>query len=345
MSLAVSFPFKAFAGITTAYLRYDLEAWTRIVTSILSTVCMILALSKGYQLIAIALVQAAISVLNDFIFLAIAKYLLPSMKLAWRYVDPRRFRMLFHYSGWAFLIDAAMIAKNKSDIFFIGAFLGTSTLTVYYVAVRLVDYAVQFLMQTTNMTTPIFAAYQAREDMDELRSKLVFFLRLYFLLGCFAAYGLVLLGEPFIRIWMGDDFNYQIAYKVLCILISGGVITFIFSPLGSVLLAISRHQSLAIMGVVETLVSIAIVYVSLEMLNGDLVDVAWGVVAPFFVSRLIILPMIVHYEIRLPFVSLLQAITVSDDSRDHCISTVLVCADAGFAAEEHYRIIPFRRGS
>ena len=155
LQIALGFPFKAFAGIAAAYVRYDLTAWCRIVVKVLSTVCSVIALLHGYELLAISLVQLGASILTDIILISIAKYLHPAMRIRREFVDRETMRSLFNYSNWAFLIDITNLAKDKADIFLIGAYLGTSLLTTYYVAVRLVEYSLQFLTKATGMSTPV----------------------------------------------------------------------------------------------------------------------------------------------------------------------------------------------
>ncbi|MAL97830.1 MAG: hypothetical protein CL583_05185 [Alteromonadaceae bacterium] len=298
LTLAVEFPFKAFAGISSAYVRYDLMAWSKIIIRLCATLSTIWALLAGYKLIAIALVQLGASIVGSVVYAAIAFRLHESLRIGIRYVDATTMRTLINYSGWTFVIDLSRLAKEKAPIFFVAAYLGTSTLTVYYVAVRLVEYALQLLTKATGMSTPIFSAYHAKDDMDGLKEKLAVFLRINFLLGMFAVFGLVLLGEPLIRLWMGSSFPYTDAYGALVILICGKIASFIFAPLGSVLLAISRHRWQAFLGLGEISASLVIIFLGLAFFEAGLIAAALGASVPILIGRCLFLPWIINREIH-----------------------------------------------
>jgi len=297
LQIALGFPFKAFAGIAAAYVRYDLTAWCRIVVKVLSTVCSVIALLHGYELLAISLVQLGASILTDIILISIAKYLHPAMRIRREFVDGETMRSLFNYSNWAFLIDITNLAKDKADIFLIGAYLGTSLLTTYYVAVRLVEYSLQFLTKATGMSTPVFAASQAKGDTVDLHDKIAVFLRINMILGGFALFGLILLGEPLIRLWMGAEFEYTTAYHTLVVLVSGRMLMFLTAPMGSVLMATSRHRLQAFLGIAETLTSASLIFLLIGVLDYGIVAAAIGVSAPLFIGRAFVMPFIVQREV------------------------------------------------
>jgi O-antigen/teichoic acid export membrane protein len=308
LSLAISFPFKAFAGIATAYVRYDLMAWTRIVIKLIATACTIAALLSGYKLVAVALIQFGGSLASDFAVVAIARYLFKPLRLKRSFIDRSTIRSLAGYSGWAFLIDVTNLLKGKADIFIIAALIGTGPLTVYYVAVRLVEYSLQFLSKATGMTTPVFAGYEAKKDYEGLRSKTILFVRINLLLGAYAAYTLVLLGEPLIRLWMGEEFQFQQAYQVLTIMIMGRIVSFTFAPLNSVLMAIAKPRLMAYLIMIEAAISLPLIYLALAVLEAGIAGAGAAMVLPMFFTRSVVLPLIIQRQIDLPLLRLYRSI-------------------------------------
>lgn len=308
LSLAVAFPFKAFAGIATAYVRYDLMAWTRIAIKLIATGCTIAALISGYKLVAVALVQFGGSLLSDVATLVIARYLFKPLRLKSSFIDKATIRSLAGYSGWTFLIDLTNLLKGKADIFMIGAFIGTGPLTVYYVAARLAEYSAQFLSKATGMSTPVFAGYEARGDHESLRSKAIIFIRINLLLGAYAAYVLILLGEPLIRIWMGGEFQYHLAYNVLAIMMVGRIVGFTFLPLNNVLLAIAKPRLMAYLIMIEAIISLPLVYLALAVFELGITGAAAALALPGFFTRTIVLPLIIQKQIDLSIFRLYRSI-------------------------------------
>lgn len=307
LSLAIAFPFKAFAGIATAYVRYDLMAWTRIVIKLVATGFTIAALLSGYKLIAVALIHFCGSLASDLAVVAIARYLFKPLRLKRSFVDKSTIQSLSGYSSWAFLIDVTRLLKSKADVFIIAGLIGTGPLTIYYVATRLVEYSQEFLSKATGMTTPVFAGYQAREDHEGLRSKTILFVRINLLLGAFAAFGLVLLGLPLIRLWMGADFEYQQAYEVLSIMIVGRIVAFTFAPLSNVLMAIAKPRLLAYLSMVEAAISLVLIYLALAVFEAGITGAAAAMVLPFFVTRTIVQPLIIQRQIGLSMLRLYRS--------------------------------------
>lgn len=299
LTLAIEFPFKAFSGVSSAYIRYDIIAYFKVIIKIVSVGVTVWALLSGYKLLAVALIALGSSVLSNLIFFGIAKYLHRPLRIGYRYINKNMMLSLWSYSGWAFLIDITRIAKDKLPIFMIAAFLSTSALTVYYVALRLVEYSVTFLGKATNMSTPIFAACHARDDMEDMRAKIIVFQRINTILGFYLVYCLVLLGSPLINLWMGADFNFNEASLVLAILIVSKITAFAFSPLSSALMAISRHHWQALLGLCEVGVSALFIFIALVAFDSGLIGVALGAASPLLIGRAIILPVIANHELNL----------------------------------------------
>jgi O-antigen/teichoic acid export membrane protein len=298
-TLAIEFPFKAFAGISGAYVRYDLSAWSRIAIRLVMTGMTIWALLSGYKLVALAILQFGGSLIGNVVFFLIARHLHKPLRISWAYVNKKTMKILLNYSVWTFVMDLSQIAKNKAPIFFVAAYLGPSALAVYYVAVRLGDFALQLLTRATNMSTPVLAGYQAKGDMNAFRDKLIVFVRINFLMGLFAVYGFFFLGEPFIRIWMGPDFAYHQVYIAGVVIISGQMAAYIFAPLGSALMAISRHRWQAIINICEVAGATALIFIGLDFLKTGLIGTAIGVALPLLIGRLVFLPWAVSREIKL----------------------------------------------
>src|SRR5690606_23725923 len=107
------------------------------------------------------------------------------------------------------------------DIWFIAFYQSSAILTIYYVAVRLTEYALQFLTQATGITGPIFTEYYAKGEHQNLQESALAFIKLNIALGSTFLVGFYLVGESFIRLWMGPDFSVQSAYTCLVILALG----------------------------------------------------------------------------------------------------------------------------
>jgi O-antigen/teichoic acid export membrane protein len=171
------------------------------------------------------------------------------------------------------------------------------------VAIRLVDYAISFLTQATSMTGPIFTEYYAKEQWEELRTALVRFIRLDFVLGAVAILGFYLVGELFIRLWMGAEFPAREAWVCLVILAAGRMSVYISSPLQSLLMTFNKHRTGAMISVVETVV-IAI-SCAIFIPSHGIVGASLSVAIPTVIGRFIVLPCYCQHVFKFMSFSLL----------------------------------------
>jgi O-antigen/teichoic acid export membrane protein len=293
LNIAIGFPFKAFTGIPDAYLRYDLLSLVRVVIKILSTAALILALYLGYQLIAVAIIGLITSLVFDFVYYWIARYLYPPLKLSPSLISRERLKELSSYSAWAFIIDINRLARQKADIFVIGAFLGTSLLTIYYVSSRLADYAIQLLNRATNMATPIYIEQLTNQKFQEAKDTLFLFLRIHFILGFAMFLCFIVGGDLLIRLWMGDSFDYGLSYAILLSMFMGRTVTFSFMPFQSMMMAAGTHKYLAYLNIVETALSVSAMIIVVKVFDLGLLAIALSGAIPAVCLRIFFLPSLV----------------------------------------------------
>lgn len=309
LTIAIEFPFKAFAGIAEAFLRHDLVAASRIIVKILSTTALILALLGGYKLLAVALIALATSVLSNCAFLTIAWRVYPRIRISRRLASRALMKELGGYSAWAFAIDVSRILRQRADIFVISAMLGTAPLALYYVAVRLTDFAVTFLNRATNLITPVFVEQLANRRHEDARETLILILRINFMTGYLCLACFLVAGDYLVHLWMGAELDHKAVYAVLIPLLLGHLIVFMTNPFQSVLLANATHQVLAIMTMIETFAALLLMIALVKWFDGGLVGVAVAAMIPRLVTRLLILPLLVHRVLPLSPLRTIGAIT------------------------------------
>lgn len=295
VNIALEFPFKAFSGIAAYHMRYDLLALSRIVFKILSTAGIVWAVMSGYQLIAIALIGLLASILSNLTFYSIAKYLEPDVKLKVSYIDKAIIKSLSGYSAWVFFIDMSRMLKERGDLWIIGYLLSAAQLTIYYVALRLVDYAVQILVSAVNMTTPLITADYAKGDIKALVQKIYLFSRLNAILALITISGFVLFAQEVFQFWMGGTFDASSAYTICCIVLFGKMLAFANSPVANALMAINKPRTLSIITAGEAAVSLLATFMLVYYYG--LHGAAIGVVFPLLFTRTVLIHLYLKRDI------------------------------------------------
>jgi O-antigen/teichoic acid export membrane protein len=294
--LAIEFPFKAFAGIIGANLRYDLQTYNHIFVLLLSTTLTVLLINAGYGVITLALIQLVCAQLTNVLFYLTSKRLFPELQVRAIHFQRTLIRKMFGYSIWSFLISISDQLRLRIAPVIIGLAMTAGAVTHYYVGARFVELFMQMVFRATNIMMPLFTQYHAEKNYAALREKLLFLTKINAILAFFGGGLLVILGKPFIARWMGPD--YLDGYNVLVILTAGIVFEIIITPANNVLYAIAKHRNLAVVNIIEGVVSLVLCLVLVR--HYGIAGVALGSIIPLVAGRLVALPIIVCRQVELP---------------------------------------------
>lgn len=286
LSVALEFPFNALAGVASARLRFHQVALARTLVTLLGAALTVYAVKQGHGILGIAVVTFITARISNLLYYWICRAAFPEMTLSRRWFSPAKLRELFSYSVWAFIIAIAYQLRNNVDNFVVAAALSATMVTHYYIGARLVEFLAIMLSQATNMFVPIFTKYYSQEDDGALHEKLIFVTRINYFIALVCAGCLGILGDAFIRAWMGP--GYSDAYAVLAILLVGRMIGFANHPLNSALYAANRHSIIAKIDVVEVGFNLVLSIILVQIWG--LVGVALGTMIPLVFFRILFLP-------------------------------------------------------
>lgn len=302
-SIALEFPAKAFPGIISAYMRYDYIAKIRMLKSVVDALCIYLLVSNGYGLISMALITLVTGLISTILFIRFSLGLFKGMQFDQKLIDLSTIKEVFHFSKWVFITDFSTMLREKMDIWFVAFYLGNIALTVYYVAIRLVEYAIQFLMQATGITGPIFTELYAKNENNKLKDAVMLFLKLDVALGLVAFSGFCILGSSFIDVWMKGAVPTNESFLCLLILIVGRLSIYFTSPINSLLMTLKKHHVISWLSIIEIIIS-ALLCVLIIPVYG-IYGAAVAMTVPLIVSRLITLPFLVKRYVELELFELL----------------------------------------
>jgi len=297
LQMGLEFPFKAFAGIIGAFVRYELLSLSGFFSLILGAGLTVFFMLQGYGIIALALIGFFCSQLSNVIFYLIAKHLFPDMEIGRKHFAKERVRGLFGYSVWSFIIQMGDQLRLRIDSFVIGFFLSATQVTHYFIGARLVELFMNLTYRATNITTPVFTKYHAVGDYDQIRDKLLFLTKVNTIIAAFGGGLIIIHGKDFIQRWVGQD--YGDSYTILVILTIGIIFEIINNPTNNVLYAISKHRYLALINISEGVINLILSIVLIRYYG--IKGVAIGTVIPLIFSRIVLIPLYVCKCIDLSF--------------------------------------------
>lgn len=274
-NLAVTFPASVFIGVLRGFQRYDIDATASTIALILRSILIVLLLQKGYGIIALAWATLAFDLARLGYLFHRAYQVNPALRVARRFFDRDEMRRLFGYSSHFFLIALGNRINFFTDSIVIGIYLSVAAVTPYSIALRLVTYLRELVIEMTGVLMPAIThlhATQATEGVRELHIRATKYAALLSL-----PIGLVfwILGDFFIALWMGKRFVTQDnAHTLLHILTLGIVVHLIGTPTGSVLTGLGRQDVVARFSILQALTNLVVTLIMVKPLG--LIGVALG---------------------------------------------------------------------
>jgi O-antigen/teichoic acid export membrane protein len=303
VDVALFFPGGLFNGIMAAQVRYDLAAMLDSTKVAVRTGLILWFVGQGHGLVALAAITLATNTAERAARVAIAWRLFPRLELSLRLFDRARVGDYLRYGLASFVAEISQKVRFQLDVVVVGAVLGAASVTVYNIAARLVSYLMQVTVRGLGYMLPVFAGQAGREDWDDMRRDFLFVSKLSAVFSVTCGGGLVFVGEPFIALWIGPDYDH--AFVPLAILAVGVTVETAQMPTVHLLMAINRIGFLARLGAAEAAANLAL-SLALAWAFG-LPGVALGTTLPLLAARLGVQPAFVCRQIDLDFGRYLRA--------------------------------------
>jgi O-antigen/teichoic acid export membrane protein len=286
ISLCLTFPLRAFAGVIAANLYHYISRLINIVITIIRTLLVVYVIIAGYGLIGIATVTAMCSILSGICLIFFAFRIEDAISISPSFFRKNRVKELFGYSVYVFVGRVADILKYSVDSFVIAKFVSLGAVTHYGIALRLCDYFIKLIATIVSVTTPVFSQEEGKGDLDSIRKKFLFTTKISTYLSMFVGFMILLYGKPFIARWMGNE--YLDSYPVLFLLIIPSIIGMSQTPSSNVLYGISKHQIIAHVNIGEGVSNLILSLILVQYYG--IFGVALGTAIPQATTTIMIYP-------------------------------------------------------
>jgi O-antigen/teichoic acid export membrane protein len=249
-NLAVTLPLSLFPSVLDGLERFALKSAVRIAVLAIRTAGIVILLEGRPSLLNLGILITVCNLVEHAALAGLAFRLLP-MRFSRRLVDRATMRRVRGYSLDAFLAMVAGRACVQSGAVIVGLMVGETSVTYLGIASRLVEFAKALLRSATNTLTPAISSLEAAGDTAAIRRM---FLRgtrwvLYLILPVHL--GLIVFGQSFLTIWMGDARYAERCYGPLVILSSTLSLVIAQSIASRVLYGTGRLRGFARMALVE----------------------------------------------------------------------------------------------
>lgn len=304
ISMVISFPFKALAGILHSKLRYDLLVWLRFGVLVVSTGLTIYLLLNNYGLISLAIVGLLLSLGSDIVFFFMVKSVFPKLTISWKLFHRDTVQELFSFSIWTFIGQLSNQVRLRTNELVVAGVQSAIAVTRFSVGSRPSEIAYDFLYQATNIVQPVLTRYHVDGDHERMRSVLLFLTKINVAFGGFVGGMLLILGEPFIMRWMGEGFsNSSLVLYIIAVAMN---VEFMVNPLDNTLYAVSRPRFLAIANLVDAVANLGLsIWLGIRF---GLVGVALGTLIPMICTRFFLIVPYTCKQASLPVIIYVRCI-------------------------------------
>jgi O-antigen/teichoic acid export membrane protein len=278
-----------FEGIIVGRQRFDCASGLTIGAEGLRALLVVLVLSAGEGLVALALIQLAIGVLRMGAARQIGRRLYPEAQIRFRNWAPQSIRTIFSFSVYVMFLQASGTIIMYTDSLVISAFLPISLLTFFAIAVNLTTYARSIVRGISFTLMPMSSALEAQGMMQELRRIVLKSARLSTLMIFPIVITFMLRGSSFIGLWMGPKYA-QLSGHVLWILTIGLATHGGFGSIASTMYGLNRHKGLIPIFLTEAVANLALSIWLVQTMG--IIGVAWGTVLP----RLVVACWVLHCQ-------------------------------------------------
>jgi len=287
----VSLVSGVFGGVIAGLQRFGLLNMIENFSGGLRALAIVMMLSHGYSLQALALIHLAFSVLNGLAYGIASRRLYPELSLRLKDSSRSHLRMILSFSTYLFILNISNLLIFYTDTMIIGAFLSVSMITFFAIAGTLMSQVRVILRGITTAMTPLASSLDAHISNVGLQSTHLRASRYATMVIAPILVTFMLRGESFINLWMGDEYG-ELSGRVLLILALALLLTTGNHVSAAIMVGMGRHKGMVPIAVGEALCNLLLSILLVQSLGVE--GVAWGTAIPNIAFGILCWPWYIH---------------------------------------------------
>ncbi|HEX8817047.1 MAG TPA: oligosaccharide flippase family protein [Terriglobales bacterium] len=285
-TVSLGFPLGVFGGALEGLQKFNWLSLTQVSCNLVRTLLIVVALTHGGRLLAIALITVVLNTSAYLVYFAVVRRMI-SLRLGWEYIDRESFQHMASFGSITFIAIIAFQLRFYSDATVIGIFIGSAAITYFSIGSKLVSYSSNVTQSMSQIFTPMSSEFNATGDTERLRRVFIMGNRACALLVFPICAALLILGRSVIEVWVGAKY-VPIGYAVLAWFAIGDCTEMAQSASPKVLYGMARHRTMALVRLTEGVVNLILSIVLLRRYG--VVGVAIGTVVPQLCTNLLFMP-------------------------------------------------------
>ena len=294
-----------FNSVLAAYEQFHLARGVDLAVLALRTTAVVLLLSHGYRIAALAAVSVGAHLLAVGGYYWLAHRVHAALRLWPVMLKRERMRELSGYGLAAFISRISTKIIGQTDLIIAGAAVSLAATAVYSVGAMLVFYSDTFLGYIGTTLFPSLQRAVAREEAGDTRWLFLRTNRLRLICGLLPLVGMIVFAQPFIRLWMlGPQFDEAAVQQAAVVmqLLAGSKLLLLFTGAStSVLNAMGRVRLTASIVAVEATLNLALSLLFVLAFGWGLAGIASGTLAARLAVGTFIVPRFACTAVGVPW--------------------------------------------
>jgi len=291
---------KAYSGVLTADLRFDIQTGFQFGALVVRTGLIIGLLLGGAGVIGMAYASAITYIIALALPYLTVRRSMPFVRVSPSQVSRKKLKQLFSFSMWTFVSKVAFQVRFQIDAIVIVAFLSLTAVAHYKIAAMLVQNFRMGMDAIFGVLFPYFSRLHSAGDMGKTRRVVLFGVRRATQISMIIGFCMVGFGMPFIEYWVGEEF--LVAYPCLVILAVSYIFALGQGPAIHYLAGISKNKFVALINTVEAVCNLALSLVLIGPMKMNIVGVAYGTAIPLMLVNGVMLPVYVSRQLDISVV-------------------------------------------
>jgi O-antigen/teichoic acid export membrane protein len=296
-NLALSLTLSVFAGVLNALHRFDLLSVAAIAQSLLTSAGFVVLLGRGRGIVALALWQLIVGLLNGLFLYKAAFRIYPQLTLTFRAPGRELMQKFGSYSLFLFLNAVGSQVIYYTDNVVIGAVLPVSAVTLYALGFAPTQYLRQIVASLSTTFLPAASNLAAQGHNDQLRRLLIQGTRALMAVALPIEVALFIRGKTFISLWMGPQYG-EISGHVLQVLILSWFFISGNACSSNIVYGLSKHKAFAIGSIFEAIANLSLSVFLVR--RWGVIGVAWGTTLSGLILNAVIWPRYIAKILDIP---------------------------------------------
>lgn len=275
-------------GLYFGFQRYDLVNLVAAAATLIQAGSFYILLSNGFAILSMTVTVLVVNCIVVISYYVILRFKYQFVQIGTKHIKRDEISTIFNYSTFTFINMIANQVIYYTDNFVIGIFMNTGAITYYTIAWSLMEYLKKFCMSFTTVFVPVISQYEDQNDFDSIRDALNTGTRYTLIIMLPLCLGGLVLGKPFLAMWMGEKYATACS-PILSILLFSQLFELPQRISNAVLYGISRHKVLSYASLIAAAINLLLSIVLIKRFG--LIGVAIGT----------IVPQIILYGLFLPF--------------------------------------------